>query len=347
MSQTQVGGVGAQLLGQLVELHLQRVAGLWRAVPALGSARRFVGERAGALELVSRDRIGDGLQRARVIGARDAIGAVAAAVQQALEVHRGNGAVLRHAGLHPHQRGVAPTVAVEHFFARQRDLDRTTRDHRELRDDDLMAERIALAAEAAAVRRGDDADARGRELEHFGQRPVHVMRRLGAAPQRELAVGGPLRHGRVLLHRQVGVALVEEQVLAHQVSPREARLHVAELEVNELVEVAAVAVVVDAGLGVGDGVLGVGDGAQRLVLDGHEVERRSRDVFVHGRHGRDRIADEPDLVRRERVLVLAHREDAEGDREVFPGQHGFHPGEPRGLRRVDADDLGVRMRAAQ
>ncbi len=262
-------------------------------------------------------------------------------------MHRGDLSVLRHAGLHPHQRRMAPAVAVEHLFARERDLHRAPRHHRELRDGDLVAERIALAAEAAAVRRGDDADAGGRELEHLRQRAVHVVRCLGAAPQGELAVGGPLRHGRMLLHRQVGVALVEEQILAHQVGPREARLHVAELEVNEFVEVAAVAVIVDAGLGVGDGVLGVGDGAQRLVLDGNEVERRGCDVFVDGRHGRHRIADESDLVRRERVLVLAHREDTEGDGEVLPRQHGFHAREARRLGRVDAQDLRVRMRAAQ
>src|SRR2546425_12273496 len=44
---------------------------------------------------------------------------------------------------------------------------------------------------------------------------------------------------------------------------------------------------------------------------------------------------------------LADGKDAEGDRQIPPREHGFHAREPRRLGRVDAQDLRVRMRAAQ
>ena len=176
---------------------------------------------------------------------------------------------------------------------------------------------------------------------------MHVVRRLGRAPQGELAVGRPVGDRGVLLHRQVGAPLEEEQVLAHQVGCREAFRHVAELQVDELVEVAAVAVVVDARLGVRDRVRGVGDGAERLVGHVDQIERRGRGLFAHRRDGGDGIAHEAHLVGRQRVLVLAHGEDAEGDRQVLPGEHGLHAREGLGSRRIDAGDQGVGVGTAE
>src|SRR5207249_1851776 len=155
---------------------------------------------------------------------------------------------------HPHERGVAPAVAVEHLFARKRGFYGSPRDHSQLRDYDLMTEGIALPAEAAPVRARDHADARRRELQHFGERPVHVVRRLGSAPQRELPISGPVGYRRVLLHRQVGASLEEEQVLAYDVGLRQRRLDVAEFEIDQLVDVPGVGIVVDRRLRVLDRV---------------------------------------------------------------------------------------------
>ena len=130
----------------------------------------------------------------------------------------------------------------------KRDLDGPPRHHRELGDDDLVVEGVALAAEAAAVGRGDDADVRGRQLQGFGERAVDVVRRLRGRPERELVVRVEVREGRVLLHRQVRVALVEEDVFADKVGLGEALVEVAEFEVDFLVDVAAVAVIMNARL---------------------------------------------------------------------------------------------------
>src|SRR5437762_8331776 len=152
MLEAELGRVHAELLRDLVEVDLEGETRLRSAVAALGPAGRLVRERPCPLEPVTGNVIRDGLQRPRVIGARDPVGPVAAAVEQRLEVHAGDGAVPFHSRLHPHERGVAPAVAVKHLLAREGDLHRTAGEHRELRRDDLMTEGIALPAEAPAVR---------------------------------------------------------------------------------------------------------------------------------------------------------------------------------------------------
>src|SRR6185369_15638166 len=76
--------VDADGFGDLVDLNLEAESRLRRAVAAFRSARGFVGEAAHRVELVTIDVVGDGLQRARVEGRRDAVAAVRAAVDPRL-----------------------------------------------------------------------------------------------------------------------------------------------------------------------------------------------------------------------------------------------------------------------
>ncbi len=62
---------------------------------------------------------------------------------------------------------MAAAMTIENFFARQRHLHRTAGDHRKLADDDFVIERIALAAKAAAVWRGNHANVTGRQLQEL------------------------------------------------------------------------------------------------------------------------------------------------------------------------------------
>ena len=320
-SQAQIGRIDRERLGDLVELNLLAEAALRRAVAALRPARRLVREDAAAFEVVRRDVIRDGLQRAGVERAGDAVRAVRAAVEQRLHVHAGDRAVQLHAGLEPHQHRMAAAMAVEDLFARQADLHRAIEHESGLGDDHLVVERVALAAEAAAVGCRDHADVRGRHGQRLRERAVDVVRRLRARPEHELAVGILRRDRRVLLDRQVGVALIEERVLEHAIGVGERLLDVAEAQRHGLVDVAGVAVLVNARLGVGEAVLRIGERAQRLVFDVDEVERLERRQLVARDDGGDRIADEADAIDRERVLVLADREDAVRDGEVPPGQN--------------------------
>ena len=159
--------IKTQLFGHLVKMRLEREARLRGTVPTLGTAGRLVGEQPDALEAITRDRIGRRLQRAGVIGAGDPVAAVSAAIEKTLELHRVDPTVLLEAGLHLHQDGMPAAMRVEHFLASQCDLHRPPGHHRQLGGDQLVREDVALAAEAAAVRRGDHADPAHWQLEHL------------------------------------------------------------------------------------------------------------------------------------------------------------------------------------
>ena len=169
-------------------MQLESEARLRGAVAALGTAWRFVREDAAAFEPVGGDIVRHGLERAGVEGGGDAVRAVRSAVECAPKMHRGDAAVGGDTRADPHQDRMAATMRVEDLLAAQRAFDRTAGEHRELADDDLVRERVGLAAEPAAMSGADHADSIHRQLEHLGQRAVHVMHDLGRRPERDLPV---------------------------------------------------------------------------------------------------------------------------------------------------------------
>src|SRR3990172_8906710 len=150
-----LGGVKTELLGGLIDLALEREAGLWRAVATLGTAWRLVGEDARALKLVDRDLVGDRIDHTGVEGRSHAVRAIGSAIKPGLEVTAGDIAILRKAGFDPHEHGVAAAVDVKDFLSGERDLHRAPGELGELAGRDLMGERIELAAKAASNRRGN------------------------------------------------------------------------------------------------------------------------------------------------------------------------------------------------
>ena len=151
----------------------------------------------------------------------------------------------------------------------------------------------------------------------------------------------------MLFEREVRVPFEEEHVVEHVLRAGDGRVHVAELQRDELVDVALVAVVVNARLGMGEAVFRRRDRAQQLVLDVDERDRLGGRDLVARDHGRDRIADEPHLVRTERVFVVAHRQDAVRDRKRSPVSTRCTPGCAAAFDVSIADDARVRMRRAQ
>ena len=263
----QVDRVDADVVRDLFEMQLQRETGLGSAMAALRAARRLVGEDTAAFEAVGGDVVGHRLEGTCIKGRGHTIRAVGAAIERGLEMHRRDESVLRHAGPHPHQDGVSASVCVEDLFAGQRAFDWAAGEHGQLADDDLVREGVGLAAETAPMRRADDADPVHRKLEDLGQGSMYVVDDLRRGPQGHPAIdeGGD---GAVLLHRQVRVALEEEDVFTDVVCALEARVDVAELERDQFVDVVGAAVVLDAlVLGFGEGFV---DGHHRfedLVLD--------------------------------------------------------------------------------
>ena len=110
-----------------------------------------------------------------------------------------------------------------------------------------------------------------------------------------------------------------------------------------------VAVVVDARLGMREAVLGRRERAERLVLDVDQVDapRSAVGLVARDRPPRPGSPTKRTLSRHERVLVLADRQDAVGDREVVAGEHQVHAVDRCGARDVSiAHDARVRLRSS-
>ena len=305
-------------------MDFERKSRLRRAVPTLGPAGRLVGEESNAFESVPWDGIRGRLQGARVIGAGHPVAAVAAAVQEALKLHGGNLTAAGEPRLDLHQHRVAAAVRVENFLPGQSDLHRTSGGDGELGGDELVRKDVALAAESSAIRRRDHADAAHRQVQHLAQCAVHVMRCLRRSAERELAVGGILGDGGVLLHREVGIALEEDDVFSHVLGGADGSIGIAELQGHGFVHVRQA---MDRLALAGEGLLNRHEMRQFRELHVDQVQRLVGDPLISGGHRRDWIAHIPDFLPGERLLVLADREDPELDRQVVSGQDGQHSGQ--------------------
>src|SRR5256885_7111914 len=132
--------INSQLLGDLVEMDFQCVARLRRSMTALWTTRRLVGKRSQSLKLVARHVVSDGLKRASVEGAGNAVTSVCATVEERLKVHGGDRAVVLYTSLHPHQHRMPAAMTVKNFFTRQRDFHWPSSDHRQTANYDFVIE---------------------------------------------------------------------------------------------------------------------------------------------------------------------------------------------------------------
>src|SRR5438046_761249 len=134
--------------------------------------------------------------------------------------------------------------------------------------------------------------------------PMHVVHDLRRRPQSDVAID-VCRDRAVLLHRQVRVALEEENILANDFRTTESSIDVTELESHELVNVVRPAVVLD-GLVIGLLERGIDrhHGLEDLVLDRDRVARGRRDLLFEGRDRRDGVADVAHFLVLEGALVL-------------------------------------------
>src|SRR5207245_1058280 len=136
----QVGWINLEFLSDLVELNFLAETRLWSAMATFGAAGWFVGESAATLIAVTGDVIRGGLQCSGVKRAGDSVRAVGTAVDQRLEMHSSDCAILFDAGFEFHQNGVAAAVTVKDFFARQANFDGPIKQKSRLGHHDLMIE---------------------------------------------------------------------------------------------------------------------------------------------------------------------------------------------------------------
>src|SRR5688572_4810193 len=137
--------IESQLLGNLVEMHFQRVARLRRAVSPFWTTRRLVRKRSDSLKLVTRHFIRHRLQRAAVERTRNSVATVCATIKKRLKVHPGDRAVVFHTCPDLHQHGMPAAMTVKNFLTRQRHFHWPSGNHRQFTNDNLVIKRITLA----------------------------------------------------------------------------------------------------------------------------------------------------------------------------------------------------------
>jgi hypothetical protein len=108
------------------------------------------------------------------------------------------------------------------------------------------------------------------------------------------------------------------------------------------VDIAFVAVVVDPRLRALQAVFGLGKRVEHVVLDVNQIQGRGGGLFVAGDDGGHWIADEAHALAAQRMLVLAHRQNPVGDREVVTGEHQMHAVESPCAGHVEGANAPVR-----
>ena len=198
--------------GDAVHVHFDGKLRLRRAEAAEGAVRRRVGHRrpAAGADVVA------AIRAARVNhAARQHDGAqrrVGAAVEHDVDVHRGEPAVLLHAGAMAHDGGMTLRRRQHVLDAVVDQLDRTARLHRHQRGVAGNHRRVLLlSAEAAAGFGLDHSDLLRRKTEQHGQRAMDVVGTLQRAVQRDAAM---LRHRDDAVRLDVELLLMTGAVLA-------------------------------------------------------------------------------------------------------------------------------------
>ena len=308
-------GINPQVVGNLIQMHLYGVAWLRCAMAALGATGRLVGKEAHPLELVTGEVVGDRLQCARVIGCCHAIRAICPAIQERAEVHSCERSILLHACLDPHLDGMSPSVDQENLLAGAGDLDRSPGAARQLGGADLVREWVGLAAEAAADRRRDHANARGWQSQHFADLAVDIMRRLRRSPQGHFAangvagVGFPVCDTGVRFKRRVVVAFVVEPVFTDVVRRGKTRLHIAKFVRDGFMDIAGTRFIVDFHLWMCQSLVDTHESRQYLVFHFDELHGLVKNIGIQRGNGGNRVAHVADFVDSQGILILAGRKN--------------------------------------
>jgi hypothetical protein len=262
-------------------------------------------------------------------------------------MHAGNGAIFFDAGFEFHQDGMATAVAIKNFFASETDFDGAIEDEGGFGDDDFVIEGITFATEASAVGSGADTNVRGGHVENFGESAMEIVRGLRAGPDGQFPIGVFDGYGGVLLDGEMRAALVEKSVFEDFVGFGEGFFNVAEFEGDAFVDVAFLAVVVNAGFRSGQGFFRIGDGGEDFVVDIDEVEGFEGGELFAGDDGGNRIADVADVINAESLLVLADGKDSVCDGEVFSGENQIDAGMGESAGSIDLSNPRVGVRGAQ
>ena len=142
------------------------------------------------------------------------------------------------------------------------------------------------------------------------------------------------------------VAFVEENIFANEIGFGESFVGLAQFRRDFLLNVTAVAVLVNARLINHHSFFNRRDCLERLVHDFNQIHRVKSDVLIDCCDCRDRIADEAHLVEAECMSILANRKNAVGNRQVFTGDNGQDTWQGQRFRYIDIFNEGMRQMTA-
>jgi len=176
---------------------------------------------------------------------------------------------------------------------------------------------------------------------------MQVVRCLRAGPDGELAVGILGGDGGVLLDGEMRVALIKESVFKDFVGFGEALIDVAEFQGDAFMDVAFIAVIVNARRRSGQSLLWIGDSGQQFVFDFDQVQSLKCDQLFASDYGGDGITNMADVINAQGLLILTDRKDSVFDGEIFAGEDKVDAGVSGSARSIDAANARVGVRRAQ
>ena len=366
--EAEVHGLHADLLGELVDDALDGEGGLRGAGGAVGADLGLVDDDIVAIDDEVLDVVGG--EGGGGAGADGGAGEGAGLVRHP-ELGGGDVALAGRADFGADGGGGRGAGRLEDLGAAHGDLHRCAALLREEGGHGVDVD-VGLGAEAAADLHGNDGDLALGDAEDGGGLAADAEGALRARPDGDVAIGVPAGCGGVGLD----VALVDgaggELALDDDVGLREALVEVPALELEVAGDVAVDARVVAAGETLGDGasghgvveqggvvthgIEGVEDDGEGFVDDLDEVQGFLGHVRVGGGDSGNGVALVERLLLGETVLgeeAGVPHGLAEVDHHVLhdgnigAGDDGLHVGEGLGLARVDGDDAGVAVGAAQ
>jgi len=230
-------------------------------------------------------------------------------------------AVVGHAGAYAHGHLVPTTVAVEHLLAGQTDLHRPAQLQGGLRDHNLVIEGIGFATEATTVGTGNYTNMGSRHFQRLGHRPVDVMWALGTGYQRDPPVGIRDANRRVLLHREMRIAFIEETVIKNVVGILERLFDIAKGVSQPAVDIGLFGVLLHRCVSGSQRLLHIRDGGQRPITNIDQIKSLCCRLLIARDCCGDRVTDEAYLVTAQRPFVLTDRQDTVFHREILAGKN--------------------------
>src|SRR5262245_53413166 len=156
-----------------------------------------------------------------------------------------------------------------------------------------------------------------------------------------------MRHGCMLLQREMSIAFIEEYILPNHVRLGKSALGVTELQVNLFMNIAAIAIFVNARTWFLERLFDRPDSLQSFVFHNNRIGRLNCRIFIYCGNRRHRITDHANLFNAECMFILADRENPIWDGQVTTRDNRHNTWNSQSFRRIDPYNSRMRQWAAQ